>query len=169
MKTLLAILGRLLAPLAHATTSGIFYIYQPLTTLGTDQDAEIIIARIPVIGIGVPEDTFSIIAKPNKLVQGAHVAVDDSNLLSNLGISISAEYVDKPDHYLITLDVVRMKPTDDYDLTPEAVVKAAVDCIRRTIDEHGKGNRWKIKVAAKPEDAAKWRKYEGDYPAKRKK
>ena len=169
MKTILAFLGFLLAPLAYATTSGIFFIYQPLTTMGTDQDAEIIIARVPVVGIGLFEDTFSIISKPNKLLQGAHVAVDDSNLLSNLGITISAELIEKPGHYVVTLDLTQMKPTGDYDLTPDAVVKSAVDCIRKTIDEHGKGQRWKIKIAAKPEDTAKWRKYEGDYAVKRKK
>lgn len=169
MKTLLALLGLLLAPFTHATTSGVFFIYQPLTTMGTDQDAEIIIARIPAIGIGAPEDTFSIISKPNRLVQGAHVDVDDSNLLSNLDIAISADLIEKLEHYVITLDLTKMKPTDDYDLTPDAVVKSAVDCIRKTIDEHGKGHRWKIKIAAKPEDAKKWRNYEGDYPLKRKK
>ena len=169
MKTLLSLLGLLFASFAHATTSGVFFIYQPLTTMGTDQDTEIIIVRIPVIGIGHPEDTFSILSKPNRLVQGAHVDVDDSNLLSNLDITISADLVEKPEHYVITLDLTKMKPTDDYDLTPDAVVKAAVDCIRKTIDELGKGHRWKIKIAAKAEDAKKWSKYEGAYPLKRKK
>ena len=169
MKTFLALLGLLFAALAHATTSGIFFIHQPLTTMGTDQDTAIIIARIPVIGIGAPEDTFSIISKPNRLVQGAHVDVDDSNLLSNLAIAVSAELLEKPERYVITLDLTKMKPTEDYELTPEAVVKSAVECIRKTIDEHGKGLRWQIKIAAKPEDAGKWRKYEGDYPVKQKK
>ena len=44
MRIFLALLGLLFVPLAQATTSGIFYIHQALTTMGTDQDAAIIAA-----------------------------------------------------------------------------------------------------------------------------
>lgn len=169
MKTLLALLSLLLTNAAHATTAGIVFIHQPITTMGTDQDTAIIPARIPTIAVGPLEAIFQLIALPNRLVQNTTDPVEDSNLLSSLAITISAEWIEKPEHYIVTLDLTKMTSTDDYELTPDAVVKVAVDCIRLTIDEHGKGKRWKIKITARPDEAKKWAKYTGDYTPKRKK
>jgi hypothetical protein len=58
------------------------FIYQPLTTLGTEQDAGVVVARIPVLINAVPESIISAIGWPNKLLQGRTANISDSNLLS---------------------------------------------------------------------------------------
>ena len=155
-----------LTTLAFAGTSGIHFVYQPLTTLGTEQDSEIIIAKIPVIANAVPESIITYISAPHKLQQREQAFVDDSNLLSRLAIVVSAEWVSEPRHYLATLNLSQRKPTADFGLTEEAVVDAAVQCIRRTIQEMGGDSLWQIRIISRPEDGTKWNKYETEYRAK---
>ena len=152
-----------------ASVSGICFVYQPLTTMGTDQDPKIIVAKVPVIASGPTENVVTYISAPNRLPQPGPEIVEDSNLLSALGISITGEWIEKPDHYVATLDLSKMKPTTDYDLKEEEIVKATVKCIQGTIDELGDKKPWKIKIIARPEDGAKWKKYETDYKPKGRK
>jgi hypothetical protein len=158
-----------LAARAFGGTSGIHFVYQPLTTLGTEQDTKIIIAKIPVITNAVPESIIGYISAPHKLQQREQAFVDDSNLLSRLGIVVSAEWVPEPRHYVATLDLSAMKPTADFGLAEAVVVDAALDCIRRTIEEMGGESPWKVRVISRPQDGTKWNKYETEYRAKAEK
>ena len=154
---------------ALASVSGICFIYQPLTTMGTDADPKIIIAKVPVIASGPAENVLTYISAPHQLPQPGPEIIEDSNLLSALGISVTGEWIEKPDHYVATLDLSKMKPANDYDLKDEEIVKATVKCIQGTIDELGEKKPWKIKIVARPEDGAKWHKYETDYRPKSRK
>lgn len=156
------------ASLGFGTTSGINFVYQPLTTMGTDEEPRIIVAKVPVIAIGSPENLISYISMPLKLQQHEGGQVDDSNLLSLLKIKTSAEWVSERQN-AVMLDLSAMEPTDSYELTDEAVVKSALDCIRRTIDELGGKSTWKIRILSREQDRAKWSKYETVYRPKARK
>ena len=148
---------------AFAGLSGICFVYQPLTTLGTDMEAQVIVARIPIICSGPTESVFSYISAPHQLLQRGPAIVEDSNLLSTRRVSVEAEWVEKPGHFVVTLDVSQMKRPGRHELTEDEVVNAAVKCIRRTIDEIGQKKVWKVRVVGRPQDGAKWHKYETDY------
>jgi hypothetical protein len=148
---------------AFAGLSGICFVYQPLTTLGTDMESKIIVARMPIICSGTTESVLSYISAPHQLLQRGPSIVEDSNLLSSLGISVDAEWVEKPGHYVVTLDLSHMKRAKEYELSDNDVVNAAVKCIRRTIDEIGQKKVWKVRIVGRQQDGAKWHKYETDY------
>lgn len=148
---------------AFAGVSGICFVYQPLTTLGTDAESKIVVARIPIICSGPTESVFSYISAPHQLLQRGPAIVEDSNLLSALGVSVEAEWVEKPGHYIATLDLSLMKRATRHQLSDDEVVNAAVKCIRRTIDEIGQKKLWKVRIIGRPQDGAKWHKYETDY------
>ncbi|HVF71846.1 MAG TPA: hypothetical protein VM940_09575 [Chthoniobacterales bacterium] len=148
---------------AFGSVSGVGFVYQPLTTFGTDADPKIIVAKVPIIASGPLENVLVYIAAPNRLPQRGPEIIEDSNLLSLLAISVEAEWVEKPEHYVATLNLSQMKAPDQYDLTDDDVVKAAVKCIRGTIDELGMKKPWKIRITPRSQDDAKWRKYETDY------
>lgn len=152
-----------------AGTSGVCFVYQPLTTMGTDEEGKIIVAKIPVIASGPLENIVTYVSAPHQLPQRGPDIVEDSNLLSLLGISVSGEWIEKPEHYVATLDLSKMKPATDYDLKDEEIVKATVKCIQGTIDEIGSKKSWKIRIVGRPEDGAKWHKYETDYRPKSRK
>jgi hypothetical protein len=153
----------LLASSAFGGLSSISFVYQPLTTMGTDSEAEIIIAKVPIIASGPPANVLSYICAPHQLLQRGPQIVDDSNLLSRLGISVSGEEGADATHFTAILDLSQMKSTKQYGLTEEAVVKATLRCIRSTINEVGQKGIWKIKVIARPQEGAKWHKFETDY------
>lgn len=165
MKAPLFLIPLLISSLAVAGTSGIGFVYQPLTPLGTDQEAGIIIAKVPVIADSVPESTIGYVSAPNKLLQREPTIAEDSNLLSCLNISVSAEWVSEKE-YSATLDLSRMKPTEGFGVTEEAVVKAAVQCIRKTIDEIGGPSLWKVRIVASEAAPSKWAKYEFQHRTK---
>jgi len=148
---------------AFGGLSGICFVYQPLTTLGTDAESKIIVARIPIICSGSTESVFSYISAPHQLLQRGPAIVEDSNLLSALGVSVEAEWLEKPGHFVVTLDLSQMKRATRHQLSDDEVVNAAVKCIRRTIDEIGQKKVWKVRVVGRPQDGAKWHKYETDY------
>src|SRR5205085_11623226 len=72
---------------AFGGLSGISFVYQPLTTMGTDAEAQIIVAKVPIIASGPPANVLSYVSAPHQLPQRGPGIVDDSNLLSLLGIS----------------------------------------------------------------------------------
>ena len=165
MKAPLLLISLLTSSLAVAGTSGIGFVYQPLTTLGTDQDAEIIIARVPIIADGGPESAIRYVSAPHKLLQREPPFAEDSNLLSCLNVSVSAEWVSEK-RYAATLDLSRIKPTEEFGVTEEDVVKAAVQCIRKTIDEIGGRSLWKVRIVASDAAPTKWAKFEFEHRAK---
>ena len=165
MKAPLLLIQLLISSLAVAGTSGLGFVYQPLTPLGTDQEAGIIIAKVPAILDSVPESTIGYVSAPNKLLQREPAVAEDSNLLSRLNISVSAEWISEKEYSAI-LDLSRMKPTEEFDVTEEAVVKAAVQCIRKTIDEIGGPYLWKVRIVASEAAPSKWAKFEFQYRAK---
>ena len=143
--------------------SGISFVYQPLTTLGTDAEAGIVIAKVPIIASGPPADVLSYISAPHQLPQRGPQIVEDSNLLSRLGISVTGEESRDAGQFIATLDLSQMKRPKEYEVTEEAVVRAALRCIRSTINEVGQKGIWKIRILARQADGAKWHKYEADY------
>jgi len=147
---------------AFAGMSGISFVYQPLTTLGTDAEAKIVIAKVPIILSGSPETVLAYISAPHQLLQRGPAIVEDSNLLSRLGISVSGEPAGVG-RYTATLDLSLMKLTRQYAVTDDAVVQATLRCIRSTINEVGEKGIWKIRIIGRQQDGAKWRKYETDY------
>lgn len=148
---------------AVAGLSGISFVYQPLTTMGTDAEAGIIVAKVPIIASGPPANVLSYVSAPHQLPQRGPGIVEDSNLLSVLGISVSGEEAGESGRFVATLDLSQMKLTARYKLTDEAVVKAALRCIRNTINEVGEKGIWKIRIVGRPKDGAKWSKFEMDY------
>ena len=69
-RLLFLIVALLLAkPFAVSGESGISFVYQPLTTMGTDTDGGIIVAKIPIIASGPPENVLSYISAPHQLPQ----------------------------------------------------------------------------------------------------
>ena len=152
----------LAASSAFGGMSGISFIYQPLTTLGTDSEAKIVVAKVPIIASGSPETVLTYISAPHQLLQRGPGIVEDSNLLSRLGVSVSGETAG-PGRYTATLDLSLMKLTRQYQLTDDEVVKAALRCIRGTINEVGEKGIWKIRIIGRQQDGSKWRKYETDY------
>ncbi|MFN2624227.1 MAG: hypothetical protein ABR611_15430 [Chthoniobacterales bacterium] len=148
---------------SFAGTSGISFVYQPLTTMGTDAEAGIIVAKVPIIASGPPANVLSYVSAPHQLPQRGPAIVEDSNLLSVLGISVSGDEAAEAGRFVATLDLSQMKLTARYKLTDEAVVKAALHCIRNTINEVGEKGIWKIRIVARPKDGTKWSKYETDY------
>jgi hypothetical protein len=148
---------------AFAGVSGICFVYQPLTTLGTDAESKIVVARIPIICSGPPESVLTYISAPHQLLQRGPAIVEDSNLLSSVGISVEGAWVEKAGHYLVTLDLSQMKRTGRHELSDDEIVFAAVKSIRRTIDEIGQKKVWKVRVIGRPQDGSKWQKYETDY------
>jgi hypothetical protein len=148
---------------AFGGLSGICFVYQPLTTLGTDAESKIIVARIPIICSGSTESILSYISAPHQLLQRGPAIVEDSNLLSALGVSVEAEWLEKPGHFVVTLDLSQMKRATRHQLSDDEVVNAAVKCIRRTIDEIGQKKVWKVRIVGRQQDGAKWHKYETDY------
>ena len=148
---------------AIAGVSGISFVYQPLTTMGTDAEAGIIVAKVPIIASGPPANVLSYVSAPHQLPQRGPGIVEDSNLLSVLGISVSGEEAPESGRFVATLDLSQMKLTARYKLTDEAVVKAALRCIRNTINEVGEKGIWKIRIVARPKEGAKWSKFETDY------
>lgn len=147
---------------AFAGLSGISFVYQPLTTLGTDDESKIVVAKVPIIVSGSPEGVLTYICAPHQLLQRGPNIVEDSNLLSRIGISVGGE-TSGPGRYTATLDLSQMKLTRQYALTDDEVVKAALRCIRSTINEVGQKGIWKIRIIGRQQDGAKWRKYETDY------
>jgi hypothetical protein len=148
---------------AFGGVSGISFVYQPLTTMGTDAEAGIIVAKVPIIASGPPANVLSYVSAPHQLPQRGPGIVDDSNLLSVLGISVSGEEAPEPGRFVATLDLSQMKLPKKFGLTEEAVVKAALRCIRNTINEVGEKGIWKIRIVARRQDGAKWSKFEMDY------
>jgi hypothetical protein len=143
--------------------SAVSFVYQPLTTMGTDSEAQIIIAKVPIIASGPPANVLSYISAPHQLMQRGPQIVEDSNLLSRLGISVTGEDGADDGHFIATLDLSQMKLRREYALTDETVVKATLRCIRNTINEVGQKGIWKIKIIPRAQDGTKWRKYETDY------
>ena len=168
MKKAFLIIWFLASSLGFGTTSGINFVYQPLTTMGTDEDPAIVVAKVPVIAVGEPENLIQYISMPLKLQQHSWGHIDDSNLLSSLKIEVSGEWVSERES-AVKLDLSSMESTDSYELTDHAVVKAALDCIRRTIDEIGGKKTWKIRILCREQDRAKWSKYESAYRPKTRK
>jgi len=148
---------------AFAGTSAISFVYQPLTTMGTDAEAGIIVAKVPIIASGPPANVLSYVSAPHQLPQRGPAIVEDSNLLSVLGISVSGEEAGESGRFVATLDLSQMKLPARFKLTDDAVVKAALHCIRNTINEVGEKGIWKIRIVPRRQDGAKWSKYETDY------
>ena len=150
-------------PFAFGGASEINFVYQPLTTMGTEAEPGIVIAKVPIIVSGPPENVLSYISAPHQLPQRGPEIVEDSNLLSRLGISVTGEQAPEPGRFIATLDLSHMTSLKEYKLIEETVVKAALRCIRNTINEIGQKGIWKIRVVARPPDSGKWHKYEADY------
>ena len=169
MKKAFLIIWFFASSLGFGTTCGISFVYQPLTTMGTDEDPAIIVAKIPVIAVGHPENLIEYISMPLKLQQHSWGHIEDSNLLSALKIEVSGELVSERES-AVTLNLSAMEPMDsEEEVTDDAVVKAAIDCIRRTIDEIGGKKTWKIRILCREQDRAKWSKYETAYRPKARK
>src|SRR3954451_16748457 len=147
---------------AFAGTSAISYVYQPLTTVGTDAEPKMIIAKVPIILSGSPESVLVYVGAPVRLLQRGPAIVEDSNLLSRLGISVEGEK-SGPGRYTATLDLSQMKLTRQYGLTDEEVVRGALRCIRNTINEVGEKGIWTMRIIGRKQDGNKWRNYETEY------
>jgi hypothetical protein len=150
-------------PFAFGGLSGISFVYQPLTTMGTDMEGGIVVAKVAIIASGPPANVLSYISAPHQLPQRGPQIVEDSNLLSRIGISVTGEESGDNGRFIATLDLSQMKLPKEYELTDEAVVKAALRCIRNTINEIGQKGIWNIRIVARPQESAKWRKYEAEF------
>jgi hypothetical protein len=152
---------------SFATTLGITFIHQPLTTLGTAQDAEVVVARVPVYVNAVPESVIGAIAWPNKLPQSNSVKIPDSNILSCLDIHLSAELVISR-HFRVTLDLRDMRPCEPYGVTADEVVAGTVKCLQATFDGDVNLGSYELVIQGRKGDKTDWSKYGGRYESKKK-
>jgi hypothetical protein len=152
---------------SFAGTRMLTFIYQPLTSLGTEGDAAVVVARIPVLINTVPESIIGSIAWPNKLLQGATANISDSNLLSLLNIHLSAELVNGR-HYSVTLDLRDMRSCERFGVTADEVIAGTVRCLQATFDEDVNLGSYKLRIEAKKDDKTDWSKHEGRYDSKKK-
>jgi hypothetical protein len=150
-----------------AGTRILTFIYQPLTTLGTESDAAVVVARMPILINAVPEGIIAAIASPNKLLQSPNANVPDSNLLSLLGVGVSAEHVNGR-HYRVTLDLRGMRSTQPYGVTADDAIAGAIKCLRATFDEDQNLGSYELHVESNKGDTAHWTRYEERYESKRK-
>ncbi len=151
---------------SFAGTRMLTFIYQPLTTLGTEGDAVVVVARVPVLVNAVPESVIGAIAWPNKLPQNESAKMPDSNFLSLLDIHLSAELVSDR-HFRITLDLRDMRPCEPYGVTAEEVVAGTVQCLKATFDDVNLGS-YELVIQGRKDDKTDWSKHAGRYEAKRK-
>ena len=149
-----------------ATTRLLTFIYQPLSTFGTEQDTMLEVTRVPILANIVTENLITHIASPNRLLQDDDAKIDDSNLLSLLKVRLSAEHV-SGEHYRVTFDLREMLPTDDYGVTAEQVIAGAIKCLQATFNEHKLGS-YELRIQAKPDDKTNWRRHEGRYGPRKK-
>ena len=150
-----------------AGTRILTFIYQPLTTLGTEGDAAVVVARIPILINAVPEAIIASIASPNKLIQSANANVPDSNLLSLLRIGLTAELVTGR-HYRVTLDLREIRAVEPYGVTADEVIAGAIKCLRATFDEDENLGSYELHVQSNKDDKRNWTRYEERYESKRK-
>jgi|GEM_PF-6983625 len=117
---------------SHSTQFGLFSIYQPLSTLGSDMEESIIISEVPVLINSVPENLLYHIAVPNKLIQGVQeTKTEDSNLLSRLGISLHLQPAQKTD-FKITMNLSAMGDPSELGVTTKEVIIATIECVNKT-------------------------------------
>lgn len=152
---------------SFAGTRMLTFIYQPLTTLGTEGDAVVVVARVPVLVNAVPESVIGAIAWPNKLPQSESANVPDSNFLPLLDIHLSAELVSGR-HFRITLDLRDMKSCEPYGVTAEEVIAGTIQCLKATFDEDVNLVSYELVIQGRKDDKTDWSKHAGRYEAKRK-
>lgn len=131
ISTIALIWFALLLP-AFSGTRALTFVHQPLTALGADAGSGIVVARVPVLTNAVPEGLLHHIASPNRLLQDRSAAVANSNILSMLDISLSADLV-MGSQFLVTMDLSRVGDPSKHGVTLAAVVEATIGCINRTI------------------------------------
>ncbi|MFC5457318.1 hypothetical protein [Prosthecobacter fluviatilis] len=156
------------AACAHAGTRMLAFIHQPLTTLGTDGDAVVVVARVPVLVNAVPESFIGAIAMPNRLPQSESAGMPDSNLVSLLHMGVSVQLV-KGRHFRIVLDLQNLGDCEPYGVTVKEVVAGTVQCLQATFDEGGGHlGSYELSILPKKDDKTDWSPYEGRYEAKAK-
>lgn len=170
MKTGFLILTVVLALVcrAPAGTCMLAFVYQPLTTLGTDGDAGVVVARIPVLTNAVPESVVMKIAAPNRLLQEEQTGVADSNLVSLLKMHLAVELVARR-HFRLTLDLRDMRPCEPYGVTPEEVVAGTIQCLKATFDEDVNLGSYELRIVSRQDDKTDWRRHEGRYESVKQK
>ncbi len=174
LKPILIVLWLALRLTAEAGTLALTFVHQPLTTLGTDGDAGIVIARVPVLTNAVPEGLLSHVASPNKILQNESAGVSDSNILSRLGISLSVVLVEGT-RYEITMDLSGASVPAEHGVTLEAVVASAIECINKTIIDtnafHGDSQQvvWRLNLKADAKTILALKQYQRSYEPRKSK
>ena len=166
MKTLklyvFAIAATLLASLGcHAGVSAIVIIYQPIITAG---EAVTIETTKGFAVMPIPFECFHYhgrppfyaIAQPNPLLTDAPRSrlPGDSNLLSLAGVTIGSSIDDD----IVHIHFESLKPPAGYDLTPDDIAEATLECIRRMAQDAPK--RPILKITGKKDDEAKWLRWQ---------
>lgn len=139
------------------------FIHQPLTTLGTEGDATVVVARVPVLVNAV----LGAVAWPNKLPQSDSAGVEDSNFISLLDIHLSAELVSGR-HFSITLDLRDMRPCEPYGVTAEEVIAGTIQCLKKTMDADVNYDSYELHVLSRKDDKTDWSQHEGRFDVKHK-
>lgn len=153
---------------AEAGTRALTYVHQPLTKLGTDMDAGIVIARVPVLTNTVSEGLLAHVASPNRILQDKSAGISDSNILSILGISLSVKLVEGA-KYAVIMDLSLVTDPAAHGVTLDAVVASAIECINKTIIDtnvfHGDSQQvaWSLRLKADPKTVLALGKYQRDY------
>lgn len=140
------------------------FIHQPLSTFGTENSVAIVVARVPLLTHLEPKGVIGHIASPNKLLQDTTATVADSNLLSLLGIRLSAGPVTER-IYDVTIDVREMRSADRFGVTPGDVIAATIECLKATFDEQ-RLDTFVVRIQTKDTDKTDWSVYEGRFDAK---
>lgn len=165
MPRLLALLAISLVFAGHAFAGArlLLFVHQPLSTYGTEGDAGIVVTRIPVLANTVSEGLVACISSPNKLLQSSlGGVVSDSNILSLLGIRLSATFV-RERHYRVVLDLRKMLPAQRFGVTTNEVIEAARKCLRATFEENDNLGSYELFIRARKSDPANWKRYEERY------
>lgn len=161
----LAIVSMLAASvISHAGTSAVVIIYQPIITEG---DSVAIRTPKGFAVMPIPFECFHFhgrppfyaISQPNPLLTDAPRSrlPSDANLLSLAGVTIGSSIDDD----IVRVHFENLKPPTGYDITPEDIAEATLECIRRMAQ--GAPKRPTVRITGKEGDEAKWRRWQDHF------
>ena len=144
--------------------SAVVLIYQPIISAG---EATVIETPKGFAVLPIPfecfhyhgKPPFDAIAQPNPILTDAPRSVlpYDSNLVSRAGVRIGSSIDSDVVHVLFD----HLRVPEEFDITPEDVAEATLECIRRTAE--GMVKRPTVKITGKKGDEAKWQQWQDSF------
>ena len=116
----------------HAGEPGLVLSYQPLDGQGSGELQIMPVTCHNMHGHSPYPSEVSLIAAKNIPPNNSNQELFDHNLASQAGIRIDLED-DPKGGFTITLDLTELNVTEDFLCTPEELIAATLECIRKTL------------------------------------